>query len=71
MAMADPAKLQIPHPDQALPGRKEAMPVAPTHAVNGNPLQGPFDDKELGACKLRRQWSVCRVKSIGTTDRLY
>jgi peptide-methionine (S)-S-oxide reductase len=32
-------------PDQALPGRTDqTMPVPPTHAVNGNPLQGPWPD---------------------------
>jgi peptide-methionine (S)-S-oxide reductase len=32
-------------PDQALPGRTDqTMPVPPTHAVNGNPLQGPWPE---------------------------
>ncbi len=33
-----------PAPSECLPGRSEAMPVAPTHLVNGNPLQGPWPD---------------------------
>ena len=33
-------KLEIPRPEEALPGRDEAMPVPATHFVNGHPLQG-------------------------------
>jgi peptide-methionine (S)-S-oxide reductase len=32
----------MPSPQDALPGRDEAMPVPAKHYVNGNPLQGPF-----------------------------
>lgn len=32
----------MPSPQDALPGRDEAMPVPAKHFVNGNPLQGPF-----------------------------
>lgn len=60
MAMADPAKLKMPHPDQALPGRKEAILVAQTHAVNGNPLQGPFEDKELAMFGMGCFWGAER-----------
>jgi len=34
--------LQLPTPDQALPGRAEAMPVPSRHFVKGTPLQPPF-----------------------------
>ena len=37
--------LELPSPDQALPGRTEAMPVAGTHAVLGTPLTGSFEGK--------------------------
>jgi peptide-methionine (S)-S-oxide reductase len=37
-----PMKLRLPRPDQALPGRAEAMPVPARHFVNGNPLTPPF-----------------------------
>lgn len=33
---------EIPTPEAALPGRPEAIPTASKHAVNGNPLKGPF-----------------------------
>lgn len=32
----------IPSASEALPGRAEAMPVASTHFVNGQPLKGPY-----------------------------
>ena len=32
----------LPTPDEALPGRATPMQIAPRHAVNGNPMQGPF-----------------------------
>jgi peptide-methionine (S)-S-oxide reductase len=38
----DPAKLTIPAPAQALPGRSEAMPVPARHEVTGAPLVAPF-----------------------------
>lgn len=34
----------IPTPEAALPGRPEAIPTASKHAVNGNPLKGPFPE---------------------------
>lgn len=40
----DPRKLQIPTPEQALPGRSEPMRIVNRHAVNGHPLQPPFPD---------------------------
>ena len=36
------AKLTMPRPEQALPGRAERMPVPAAHHVNGNPLAPPF-----------------------------
>jgi peptide-methionine (S)-S-oxide reductase len=35
-------KLRLPVPDQALPGRSDAMPVPETHYVNGHRLTPPF-----------------------------
>jgi peptide-methionine (S)-S-oxide reductase len=35
-------KLELPGPDDALPGRAERMPVPERHFVNGHPLQPPF-----------------------------
>lgn len=35
-------KASLPSPEQALPGRSEAMPVPERHFVNGHPLKAPF-----------------------------
>ena len=35
-------KLELPSPDEALPGRSESMPVPDKHYVNGNALKPPF-----------------------------
>ncbi len=35
-------KLTVPSPQEALPGRTEAMPVPGQHYVNGSPLQPPY-----------------------------
>jgi peptide-methionine (S)-S-oxide reductase len=35
-------KLELPSPEEALPGRDERMPVPERHYVNGNPLAPPF-----------------------------
>ena len=37
-------KTEMVTPDQALPGRAQAMPVAPAHVVLGTPLTGPWPD---------------------------
>ncbi|MBL8621426.1 MAG: peptide-methionine (S)-S-oxide reductase MsrA [Myxococcales bacterium] len=42
MWTVSPAKLRLPRPDEALPGRAATMPVAPSHAVLGNPMARPF-----------------------------
>jgi peptide-methionine (S)-S-oxide reductase len=39
------ARLQLPSPDRALPGRAApAFPIPETHAVNGHRIQPPFPD---------------------------
>src|ERR1051326_8006342 len=35
-------KASMPTPEQALPGRRSAMPVPATHDVTGTPMQPPF-----------------------------
>ncbi len=37
----DPAKLTLPSPDDALPGRSQAMPISGRHTVLGTPIAGP------------------------------
>jgi len=36
--------IQIPSPDQALPGRESPIMVSASHFVNGNPLKDPFPE---------------------------
>ena len=40
--LAQPHKLRMPRPDEALPGRAERMPVPATHFVLGTRLEPPF-----------------------------
>jgi len=42
MRWTDPRKLKMPSPEEALPGRKERMPVPAAHFVRGTPLEPPF-----------------------------
>ncbi len=35
---------RMPDADETLPGRAEPMPTATTHAVNGQPLKGPYPE---------------------------
>lgn len=37
-------KTQMPSPENALPGRDQAIPVAAAHYVNGHTLQAPFPE---------------------------
>ena len=37
-------KAAMPAPDEALPGRSEAIATAKTHFVNGRPLKGPYPE---------------------------
>jgi len=37
-----PDKLQIPDPEDALPGRAQSMPIPDKHFLNGHPLAPPF-----------------------------
>ena len=39
-----PMKLRLPRPEDALPGRSEAMQVPETHFANGHPLMPPFPE---------------------------
>ncbi len=44
MALFGSTRLRLPTPDQALPGRQEAMPVPAGHHVSGRPITPPFPD---------------------------
>jgi len=53
-------KLRMPEPDQALPGRKEAMPVPARHLVTGAPLVGPFPGKATAIFGMGCFWGAER-----------
>jgi len=42
MFSLSPKKLKLPTPQEALPGRSEAMPVPEKHYTLGTPLKGPY-----------------------------
>jgi len=54
------SKLRMPEPDQALPGRSEAMPVPARHLVTGAPLVGPFPGKATAIFAMGCFWGAER-----------
>ena len=54
------SKLRMPEPDQALPGRDEAMPVPARHLVTGAPLVGPFPGKATAIFGMGCFWGAER-----------
>ncbi len=54
------AKLRIPTREQALPGRKERMPVADLHYVTGAPMRPPFAGMDLAMFGLGCFWGAER-----------
>ncbi len=60
MLLASEKKLKLPSPQDALPGRSDAMPVADRHFVLGTPLKGPFEGKRLALFGLGCFWGAER-----------
>ena len=53
-------KFQIPTPEEALPGRSEAIQISNRHFVNGNPLKPPFPGKEMALFGMGCFWGAER-----------
>ncbi|NJP09962.1 MAG: peptide-methionine (S)-S-oxide reductase MsrA [Leptolyngbyaceae cyanobacterium RU_5_1] len=54
-------KLELPTPQEALPGRTKEMPLSDRHFVNGNPLKPPFPEGlELALFGLGCFWGAER-----------
>jgi peptide-methionine (S)-S-oxide reductase len=60
MRWHDPAKLTIPAPGEALPGRVQKMPVPRQHFVNGASLEPPFPGMETALFGMGCFWGAER-----------
>jgi len=55
-------KLNLPKPEEALPGREEPMSVPANHYVNGNPLKPPYPDgMEMAMFGIGCFWGAERI----------
>ena len=58
----DPRKMRLPAPNEALPGRTQAMPVPERHAVNGASLRPPYPDgSEIAEFGMGCFWGAERL----------
>lgn len=53
-------KMQMPRPEDALPGRDTEMPVPQKHFVNGNPIKGEFPGMEVAMFGMGCFWGAER-----------
>lgn len=52
---------RMPSRDEALPGRDQAMAVAPAHFVNGHPMTPPFEGMEQAVFGMGCFWGAERM----------
>ena len=55
------SKIEIPTPEQALPGREEEMPVVEKHYVTGQPIKGDFPGTERILVGMGCFWGAERL----------
>ena len=60
MFFIDPRKLKVPSPEDALPGRADAMPVPPRHAVLDAPLDEVFEGMAFAMVGMGCFWGAER-----------
>ena len=52
--------VRMPEPHEVLPGREEKMPVATTHVVTGNAMDGEFEGMEMAMFGMGCFWGAER-----------
>jgi peptide-methionine (S)-S-oxide reductase len=60
MGRLNDSKLRLPAPEECLPGRAAALPVAERHAVTGAPMRPPFPGCELATFGMGCFWGAER-----------
>ncbi|MEE2829646.1 MAG: peptide-methionine (S)-S-oxide reductase MsrA [Myxococcota bacterium] len=56
-----PHKTRMPSPEEALPGRTDAVMVSPAHAVLGTAMQPPWDGLEVAIVGMGCFWGAERL----------
>ena len=54
-------KLEMPAPEDALPGRATPIPTAQTHFVNGRPLKGAYPAGLAMSTEIRSRGQPARI----------
>ena len=53
-------KVEMPSPEDALPGRSQVMPIPEKHHVNGNPMAPPFEGMAMAMFGMGCFWGAER-----------
>lgn len=63
-------KIEMPSQDDALPGRKDAIPTASKHFVSGLPLKGPWPEGLKQIMLGMELFLGCRASVLAGSGRL-